>query len=33
MEKSDFAIYKKGGDVLSMGYKFENLLKDANLLQ
>ena len=31
MEKSDFAIYKKGGDVLSMGYKFENLLKDANL--
>lgn len=31
MEKSDFAIYKKGDDVLSMGYKFENLLKDANL--
>ena len=31
MKKSDFAIYEKNGDVLSMGYKFENLLKDAGL--
>ena len=31
MEKGDFAIYKKGGDILSMGFKFENLLKDNNL--
>ena len=29
MEKSDFAIYKKNGDILSMGFKFENLLKGA----
>ena len=31
MDKSDFAIYQKGGDVLSMGFKFENLLKDKGL--
>ena len=31
MEKSDFAIYQKGGDILSMGFKFENLLKDKGL--
>ncbi len=30
MDKNDFAIYKKGGDILSMGFKFENLLKDNN---
>jgi hypothetical protein len=28
MDKSDFAIYQKGGNILSMGFKFENLLKD-----
>ena len=31
MDKSDFAIYQKGGDILSMGFKFENLLKDKGL--
>jgi hypothetical protein len=31
MDKSDFAIYKKNGDILSMGFKFENLLKGAGL--
>jgi len=31
MDKSDFAIYQKGGDILSMGFKFENLLKDNGL--
>ena len=31
MKKSDFAIYKKGDDVLSMGYKFENLLINSGL--
>ena len=31
MEKSDFAIYQKGGNILSMGFKFENLLKDKGL--
>ena len=31
MEKHDFAIYKKHGDILSMGFKFNNLLKDNGL--
>ena len=31
MNKNDFAIYKKNGDILSMGFKFENLLKGAGL--
>ena len=31
MDKRDFAIYQKGGDILSMGFKFENLLKDKGL--
>ena len=31
MNKSDFAIYQKGGEILSMGFKFENLLKDKGL--
>ena len=31
MNKNDFAIYKKDGDILSMGFKFENLLKITGL--
>ena len=31
MNKSDFAIYKKGNDIFSMGFKFENLLMQKNL--
>ena len=31
MDKSDFAIYKKNGDIFSMGFKFDNLLKGNGL--
>ena len=31
MEKSDFAIYEKDGNILSMGFKFNNLLTDNGL--
>lgn len=31
MNKSDFAIYKKGNDIFSMGFKFDNLLMQKNL--
>ena len=31
MDKNDFTIYKKNGDILTMGFKFENLLKGAGL--
>jgi len=31
MEKSDFAIYEKNGDILSMGFQFKNLLTDNGL--
>ena len=29
MEQSDFTIYKKDGDVFSMGFEFKNLLKTS----
>ena len=31
MEKHDFAIYKKHGDILSMGFTFDNLFKKQGL--
>ena len=31
MEKNDFTIYKKHGDILSMGFSFNNLLKKQGL--
>ena len=31
MEKSDFAIYKKDGNILSMGFEFKNLLAAKGL--
>ena len=31
MNKSDFAIYKKGNDIFSMGFKFDNLLMQKDL--
>jgi hypothetical protein len=31
MNKSDFAIYEKNGDIFSMGFKFDNLLKGNGL--
>tara|TARA_A100001015_G_scaffold306033_1_gene399682 strand:- start:485 stop:835 length:351 start_codon:yes stop_codon:yes gene_type:complete len=31
MESTDFIMYKKDGNILSMGYKFDNLLKKMNL--
>ena len=31
MEKSDFAIYEKDGNILSMGFEFKNLLTAKGL--
>ena len=31
MEKNDFAIYKKDGNILSMGFEFKNLLASKGL--
>tara|TARA_B100000902_G_scaffold363127_1_gene382038 strand:+ start:882 stop:1223 length:342 start_codon:yes stop_codon:yes gene_type:complete len=31
MEKNDFALYKKDGKILSMGFQFKNLLTDNGL--